>query len=168
MQLDAAISTDADEQAWFTEPWHDGRHAVRLLENLGILGGGNFLPEPVQLALALRPDEATADDYARVDQAGVLASVVKPDVDGVVWPAAASCLANWLAKSHGGGHVPNVFLRSVTGWLLWRGQLTPELARWETGRARARDLGLDAGVTAEFTRLWNLRRYVAAWRLRSG
>lgn len=153
----------ADEAAWFDSPWNDGRNAVRLLETLGILAGGSPLPEPIRSALAKTADEATALEYASVDAAGVEASF-QPGPDGVVWPAAAGCLANWLARSHGGGHVPNVFLRGTVGWLLWRG-LSPDLARWEIGRARARDLGLDDGATASFTRLWHGRRYRAAWAL---
>jgi hypothetical protein len=159
------ISTfDVEEQAWFTNPWLDGKNAVRLLETLGVLGGGNALPQTIQSALTLRSDEATSNDYARVDQTGVEATVLT-GTDGVVWPAACSCLANWLARSHGGGHVPNVFLRSTTGWLLWRG-LSADVARWEIGRARARDLSLSDGRTAEFTRLWWRRQYGAAWKLR--
>jgi hypothetical protein len=159
------VSHEADEAAWFEAPWNDGRNAVRLLETLGILSGGDPLPEPLRSALALSPDDATAADYAVVESARLEASLV-PGPNGVVWPAAAGCLANWLARSHGGGHVPNVFLRGTVGWLLWRG-LHGDLVRWEIGRARARDLGLDDALTAEFTRLWHGRRYHAAWALAS-
>lgn len=164
MDLSPALDEiTSDENAWFSSPWRDGRNAVRLLETLGILGGGHALPPPLQSALVIAPDQATSHDYAAVEQAGLDAALTL-GVDGVVWPAAAACLANWIAKSHGGGHVPNVHLRAVTGWLLWRG-LAGDHARWEVGRARAVDLGLDTSRATEFTRLWFRRRYQAAWRL---
>ena len=155
------IDPSADEAIWFEPAWRDGRNAVRLLETLGILAGGGALPEPLRSALGKTPDEASSADYAVVDVFGAEATLLA-GVDGIVFPAAAGCLANWLARSHAGGVVPNVFLRGVTGWLLWRGLVPTDAVRWEVGRARARDLGLDDALTAEFMRLWHGRRYHAA------
>jgi hypothetical protein len=159
---DSGLDLD-DEQTWFQEPWRDGRNAVRLLETLGILAGGSSLPDPIQGALARAPADTSAADYTAVEAAGLEAGL-RPGVDGVVIPAAAGCLCNWIANSHGGGHVPNVYLRGTVGWLMWRG-LSPDSVRWEAGRARARDWELADGPSADFARLWFSRRYVAAWRL---
>ena len=51
-QAIAPVDPAADEAAWFDAPWQDGRNAVRLLETLGILAGGDPLPEPLKSALA--------------------------------------------------------------------------------------------------------------------
>lgn len=165
-ETDAAIDAvgyDLEEAAWFTRPWHDGRHAVRLMETLGVLVGGHTLPAAIQTALTKPVHEVTSQDYAAVEAAGTEAWLT-PGPDGIVIPAAAACLANWLANSHGGGVVPNVHLRSTVGRLLWGG-LGVEAARWEVGRSRARDLGLGDGPGAEFARLWYQRRYAAAWSI---
>lgn len=162
-QAEGPVDVDQEESAWFSEPWRNGYHAVRLLEDLGVLAGGNRLPLAAQVVLSRASDAATFTDYDAVSQAGLEASLL-PGPDGVVIPAACSCLANWIAKSHGGGHVPNVYLRGTVGWLLWRG-LTVAAVRREVGRARVRDLGLVDGAAAEFERLWGLRRYAAAWSL---
>lgn len=159
----AGTAAELDEAAWFSRPWRDGYLAVKLLETLGLLHGGAPLPPALHSTLARPADETDAADYATV-AAVALESTLLPGVDGVVVPAAAACLANWIAQSHGGGVVPNVHLRSTVGWLLWHG-LDPVLARWEIGRARSLDLQLDAGRAAAFMRLWRRRQYGAAWRL---
>lgn len=156
--------SDLDEEAaWFSSPWRDGRNAVRLLETLGILLGGSSLPAAVHAIMTKPADAISSADYASLEDTSLQAGL-RPGVDGVIIPAAAGCLGNWIANSHGGGHVPNVYLRSTVGWLLWRG-LPVDTARWETGRARGRDVLSDDGLIAEFARLWFGRRYVAAWRL---
>lgn len=157
--------TDRDETAWFTTPWRYGGNVVCLLETLGVLAGGHSLPTALHDVLR-EPAKATAITYDQVERAGLEATLtIGPD--GIVHPAAAAVLSNWIANSHGGGHVPNVHLRGVVGWLIWRG-LDPSLVRWEIGRARAKDLQLDDGRSAEFRRLWRLREYAAAWRLSAG
>jgi hypothetical protein len=53
---------------------------VRLLESLGVLQGGNVLPAALQSALAVPRESLSSAVYARVDAAGLEASV-KPCVE---------------------------------------------------------------------------------------
>lgn len=155
--------SDRDEHAWFDPPWIDSRHAITLLETLGIRAGGNPLPRELHLALACPPETHTSADYVALESLGWDCRTIA-GVDGVVHPAAAATTANWLARSHGGGHVANVYLRAVVGWLVWRG-LNGDTVRWEVGRARALDYGLPEHLAASFRQLWFRREYVAATRL---
>lgn len=155
--------TERDEHAWYSQGWRDSRHAVRLLETLGIRAGGSPLPAPLHSALALAPEAHTSADYAAIDALSWELTTV-PGPDGVVHPAAAAIFTNWVARSTGGGHVANVHLRATVGWLVWRG-LSGDLVRWEIGRARAIDLGLPDNRSAVFRQLWLQRAYADAWRL---
>lgn len=155
--------TERDEHAWFDPPWIDSRHAVRLLETLGVRAGGNPLPIELHSALTGPTETHTSADYVAIDALGWDSRTIA-GVDGVVHPAAAAVTSNWIARSHGGGHVANVYLRTVVGWLVWRG-LNGEIARWEVGRSRAIDYGLPDHVAAGFRQLWFRREYAAATRL---
>lgn len=155
--------TERDERAWYTHPWRDSRHAVRLLETLGIRAGGSPLPMALHSALAQAPEAHTSADYAAIDAMSWELTTV-PGPDGVVHPAAALIFLNWVARSTGGGHVANGHLRTTIGWLAWRG-LSGDLVRWEMGRARALDLGLPDHGAATFRQLWHRREYAEAWRL---
>lgn len=155
--------TDRDEAAFYGRPWVDSRHAVRLLETLGIRAGGSPLPSKLHSALALPPEAHTSAHYAGIDGMSWALTTV-PGPDGVVHPAAATIFLNWLARSTGGGQVANNHLRTTVGWLVWRG-LNGDVVRWEVGRARAVDLGLDDHRSATFRQLWLRREYAEAWRL---
>ncbi len=154
--------TDRDEQVWYRDGWNDSRHAISLMETLGIRAGGNPLPPELHLALTRAPDEHTSADYTALETLGWDCRSLA-GADGVVHPAAIAVATNWIAKSHGGGQVANVYLRTVIGWLVWRG-LNGDTARWETGRARAIDLGLGDHQAAAFRQLWFRREYSAAYR----
>lgn len=112
----------------------------------------------------LPSNAVTASTYAEVEAVGYDARFTA-GADGVIHPAAASILSNWLANSHGGGHVPNVHLRGAVGWLLWRGLVQPSVVRYEVGRARARDWHLGDGPAATFMLAWTAREYAEAWRI---
>lgn len=161
-QIPTPEITERDERAWYQHGWRDSRHAVRLLETLGIRAGGSPLPPALHSALALAPDAHTSADYAAIDALSWELTTT-PGPDGVVHPHAAAIFTNWVARSTGGGHVANVHLRAAIGWLVWRG-LNGEVVRWEMGRARAIDLGLPDNRSATFRQLWFRREYAEAWR----
>lgn len=154
----------ADEAACFNRPWRDGRHAVRLIETLGISAGGTPLP-PAVAAIAAFDHSTVIGDYELLDQFAGEASFLATPPNSVTHAAAAWTLSNWIANSHGGGHVPNVHLRSVCGWLLYRSVIDADVVRWEIGRARARDGRLIGGAEGTFLRAWRDRDYVTAWRV---
>lgn len=129
------------------------------MEQLAIRFGGEPLPDGLQDILR-DTSPSGPGQYTELTRISAESGFL-PGVSGVVIPAAAQCLANWIAQSHGGGVVPNVYLRGVVSWMLWRGADTDAI-RWEIARARARDANLPIALTAEFSRLWFSRRYAQA------
>lgn len=161
-----AVEVD-DEDAWFGPPWRDGRNAVRLIEALGVAAGGSPLPALLQRVLASEHRTLSTSDYDAVNELAYEASREAPGIAGDLVPIAANVLANWIARSDGGGHVPNIHLRGVVGRILWRGWLPHTIVRWTVGSWRARDLGLGVRDRAEFMTRWEQRLYSRAYSVRS-
>lgn len=161
-----SLETD-DEDAWFGPPWRDGRNAVRLIEALGIAAGAQPLPALLQRVLTSEHRALSTTDYDAVNELAYEASREAQGIAGDLVPIAASVLANWIARSDGGGHVPNIHLRGVVGRILWRGWLPHGIVRWTVGSWRARDLGLDDRERAEFLTRWETRQYRRAYTIRS-
>ena len=155
-----------DEDAWFGPPWRDGRNAVRLIEALGCAAGAAALPPLLQRILTSDHRALSTADYDAVNELAYEASREAPGIEGDLVPIAASVLANWIARSDGGGHVPNVHLRGVVGRILWRGWLPHELVRWMIASWRARDLGLNVRERAEFLARWSAGQYRSAYAIR--
>ena len=161
-----SIESD-DEDAWFGPPWRDGRNAVRLIEALGVAAGAQPLPALLQRVLASEHRALSTADYDAVNELAYEASREATGIEGDLVPIAASVLANWIARSDGGGHVPNIHLRGVVGRILWKGWLPHPVVRWTVGSWRARDLGLGVRPRAEFMTRWESRQYRSAYAVRS-
>lgn len=159
------IETDA-EDAWFGPPWRDGRNAVRLIEALGIAAGAQPLPALLQRVLASDHRTLSTADYDAVNELAYEASREARGIEGDLVPIAANVLANWIARSDGGGHVPNIHLRGFVGRMLWRGWLPHGIVRWTVGSWRARDLGLGIRDHALFMTRWEARQYQSAYAVR--
>jgi hypothetical protein len=153
-----------DEDAWFGPPWQDGRNAVRLVEALGIAAGAPPLPALLQRIVGGDPEALSTVDYDAVNELAYEASREARGIEGDLVPIAAAILANWIARSDGGGHVPNVHLRGFVGRILWRGWLPSPIVRWTIGVWRARDLGIDRDRPIFMTR-WEARQYKTAWAM---
>lgn len=158
----AELESD-DEDAWFGRPWQDGRNAVRLIESLGTAAGSPPLPELVQRILRSPHSTLSTADYDAVNELAYEASREARGIETDLVPIASGILANWIARSDGGGHVPNIHLRGVVGRILWRGWLPTGIVRWTVGSWRARDLGLDDRDRPVFMTRWDARQYRAAW-----
>lgn len=155
----------SDEDEWFGPPWRDGRNAVRLVEALGIAAGAAPLPALIQRVLTSSHGVLSTADYDAVNELAYEASREAQGLEGDLVPIASGVLANWIARSDGGGHVPNVHLRGLVGQILWRGWLPLPIVRWTVGSWRARDLDLGDRDRPVFLARWEARQYRAAWAL---
>lgn len=140
---------------------------MRLIEALGVAAGAPPLPALLQRVLTSDHRALSTADYDAVNELAYEASREAQGIEGDLVPIAASVLANWIARSDGGGHVPNIHLRGVVGRILWKGWLPHAIVRWTVGLWRSRDLGLDVREHREFMTRWETRQYQRAYAVRS-
>jgi hypothetical protein len=184
-----AMASDADFEAWFSEPWRDGRNAVRMclfLENkptsfvvdpgVGVRSGDDTPRYWLVNALARDHSQLTTEDYERAEAYRYDVSRTDASRYGVLLDTALAIYANWIARSDAGGVVPNVFLSAAFNRLMYSGELREDHAQAAVGMARATDAGIpwivDASVSAEAAKhgathrwLWLNRRYHMAYAL---
>jgi hypothetical protein len=144
-------ATDAvDLEAWFTEPWRDGRNAARLC--LHPFGATNATVAAVAgdaprewLLRTIDKDHAqlTSEDYEHANTFQYEVSHTDGTRYGVFLDAALAIYANWIARSDGGGIVPNIHLSNAFGRILYSGELDEQEAHQYVGLWRSRDAGMD-------------------------
>lgn len=139
---------------------------MRLIESLGVAAGARPFPALLQRILTSEHRSLATADYDAVNELAYEASREAKGIEGDLVPIAASVLANWIARSDGGGHVPNIHLRGVVGRILWRGWLPYGIVRWTVGSWRARDLALGIRDRVEFLARWETRQYRRAYAIR--
>jgi hypothetical protein len=161
-----------DLEAWFQDPWRDGRNAVRLCLALDAPRRGGSVAAWLEEMLPLDRGELTADHYHQADVYRYEVSRTDATRYGVLLDAALAVYANWIAASDGGGHVPNVHLSAAVARLLNSGELGNEGVHETVGLWRARDAlvpweaigtgGHAARRAAAHRWFWMNRRWAAA------
>lgn len=172
-------TTLGDMEAWFSEPWRDGRNAARLCLTAMPSARKAVAPEESTASawlyevMAKEHHQLTSDDYVQANEFKYEVSRTDATRYGVLLDAALAIYANWVARSDGGGLVPNVHLSSAFGRILYSGELDEREAHEAVGLWRARDAGMswttigggsDEGRLAATHRwLWMNRRYAMAY-----
>lgn len=140
--------TSDDLGYWFVEPWRDGRNAARLC--LTVIPPAQYKTSPEDTVarawlfdvLAKDHSALTSEDYERANEFRYEVSRASGARYGSFTDAALTIYANWIARSDGGGYVPNVHLETTFARAIWNGELDERIAHEEVGHWRARDAGI--------------------------
>lgn len=134
---------------WFTEPWRDGRNAVRLA--LTVIPSARHKASDEDLVahawlfevLAKDHSALTSEDYQRANDLKYEVSRAGNVRYSSMTYAALEIYANWIARSDGGGVVPNIHLNTAFARAIWDGELDEREAHEDVGLWRSVDAGID-------------------------
>jgi hypothetical protein len=134
--------SDDDVEAWFGPPWRDLSYALQLASAAGgiLVRVPNLPGESIVHRLwafrgsstlmticdDLLPPGVGLYEYVNDCRLDLLRSPAAQTRQGLFLRAGLECVAKWIARSDGGGHVYNVYLQEAARQALWHGMLTED------------------------------------------
>ena len=150
-------ASDDDIEAWFSPPWRRVEYALQVALTAGGMeplahgrDGADIIHKiwywrgahgdgASSAVNSFIPSHLTLYEYAQEAKLDLVRSSEAQTLRGLFLRAAFECVAKWVARSDGGGHVYNLYLLEATRQAIWHGMIDEEVLGAHVLSARVHD-----------------------------